>query len=94
MTNKDESGKITRSPRNDDKNRFETEKKKFEKLFKKVLTKGKRSDIIDKLTQKGWAIETWQLNNRWKKYKAKKQVRIQNLSKPREILLLLKSNRS
>ena len=53
MTNKDESGKITRSPRNDDKNRFETESKKFEKLFKKVLTKGKRSDIIDKLTQKG-----------------------------------------
>ena len=53
MTNKDESGKITRSPRNDDKSHFQTESKKFEKVFKKVLTKRDEGDIIDKLTQKG-----------------------------------------
>ena len=53
LTNKDESVKITRSPQNDDKSHFQTESKKFEKVFKKVLTKEFDGDIIDKLTQKG-----------------------------------------
>ena len=53
-----------------------------------------RSDIIDELTQKGKflseVIETWQLNNRRKKYKAKLASANTKSVKTKEKIQLLK----
>ena len=54
MTKGNTCGRIYELPQNDDeKNHVKPGQKKFEKLFKKVLTSRNESDIIDRLTQRG-----------------------------------------
>ena len=59
--------------------------KKFQKFFKNLLTKRYEGDIIYKLSQRVEANRNLTTEQQIKEVQSKlKQVRIQNLSKPRE----------
>ena len=66
-------------------NRLGKGKKKIQKNFKNLLTKRKKGDIIYKLSQRAEVNRNLTTEQQIKEVQSKiKQVRIQNLSKPRE----------